>query len=136
MKYTTLALMSCSFWNCKYNINRHCAHNRERSDVNVFFYISRAAGGELQRVFDNEDLLPERDARRYMRQILEGLSHLHSHNVAHLDLKPQNLLLTADFPEGEVKLCDFGISRIIESGVEVREILGTPDYVGKPFNRI
>lgn len=65
-----------------------------------------------------------------MRQILEGLSHLHSRNIAHLDLKPQNLLLTSDYPDGEVKLCDFGISRLIEPGVEVREILGTPDYVG------
>ena len=34
------------------------------------------------------------------------------------------------FPECEVKLCDFEISRVI---LEVREILGTPDYVGKQF---
>lgn len=35
------------------------------------------------------------------------------------------------FPECEVKLCDFEISRVILEGTEVREILGTPDYVGK-----
>ncbi|XP_047343325.1 serine/threonine-protein kinase PKH2-like isoform X3 [Vespa velutina] len=33
------------------------------------------------------------------------------------------------FPECDVKLCDFEISRVILEGTEVREILGTPDYV-------
>ncbi|GLH08596.1 Uncharacterized protein GBIM_13780 [Gryllus bimaculatus] len=44
--------------------------------------------------------------------------------------EPQNLLLTGNYPDCDVKLCDFGISRVIQNGVEVREILGTPDYVG------
>lgn len=35
------------------------------------------------------------------------------------------------FPECDVKLCDFEISRVILEGTEVREILGTPDYVGE-----
>lgn len=35
-----------------------------------------------------------------------------------------------------LKLCDFGISRIVEeSGSKVREILGTPDYVAPEVNR-
>ena len=45
------------------------------------------------------------------------------------DPQPQNILLTGPFPGCDVKLCDFGISRLIEPGVEVREVLGTPDYV-------
>ncbi|KAK7041979.1 Stk17bp, partial [Halocaridina rubra] len=32
-------------------------------------------------------------------------------------------------PKSDVKLCDFGISRIIMANIEVREVLGTPDYV-------
>ena len=31
----------------------------------------------------------------------------------------------------EVKLCDFGIARELRDDVEVREVLGTPDYVGE-----
>ncbi|KAF3426860.1 hypothetical protein E2986_12660 [Frieseomelitta varia] len=42
---------------------------------------------------------------------------------------PQNLVMMGSFPECEVKLCDFEISRVILEGTEVREILGTPDYV-------
>lgn len=47
--------------------------------------------------------------------------------------QPQNLVMMGTFPECEVKLCDFEISRVILEGTEVREILGTPDYVGKQF---
>lgn len=49
-------------------------------------------------------------------------------------LQPQNLLLTGAYPDCDIKLCDFGISRVIRSGVEVREILGTPDYVGMVYH--
>lgn len=41
------------------------------------------------------------------------------------------MLLTGNYPDCDIKLCDFGISRVIRSGIEVREILGTPDYVGE-----
>jgi hypothetical protein len=37
----------------------------------------------------------------------------------------------SEFPHGEVKLCDLGISRYISQGADIRDILGTPDYVGK-----
>jgi serine/threonine protein kinase len=56
-------------------------------------FTCRAAGGELQRVLDAEEGLQEEYAARVMRQILEGLSHLHSNNIAHLDLKVRNELL-------------------------------------------
>lgn len=46
-------------------------------------------------------------------------------------LQPQNLVLMGAFPTCDVKLCDFEISRVILEGTEIREILGTPDYVGK-----
>ena len=43
----------------------------------------------------------------------------------------QNVLLMGTFPDCDVKLCDLEISRIIIDGQEVRELLGTPDYVCK-----
>lgn len=48
--------------------------------------------------------------------------------------QPQNLVLTGEFPDCDVKLCDFGISRYISHGADIREILGTPDYVGECFH--
>ncbi|XP_043199815.1 death-associated protein kinase related-like isoform X2 [Amphibalanus amphitrite] len=91
--------------------------------------LEMVPGGELQRLIDAGETISEPEVRRMLRQVLEAVSFLHDRNIAHLDLKPQNILLTGPFPGCDVKLCDFGISRLIEPGVEVREVLGTPDYV-------
>lgn len=56
--------------------------------------------------------------------------------VSLLMFQPQNLVLTGEFPECDVKLCDFGISRYINHGADIREIMGTPDYVGEFLSRI
>jgi len=37
--------------------------------------------------------------------------------------------MMGQFPNCEIKLCDLEISRVILDGSEIREILGTPDYV-------
>ncbi|XP_054479372.1 serine/threonine-protein kinase 17A [Anoplopoma fimbria] len=91
-----------------------------------------AAGGEIfnQCVSDEEDeAFSEEDVKRLMRQILEGVSFLHQNNVVHLDLKPQNILLTCSSPLGDIKIVDFGLSRMVSSHQELREIMGTPEYV-------
>ncbi|KAA0202191.1 hypothetical protein HAZT_HAZT007829 [Hyalella azteca] len=88
-----------------------------------------APGGDLQTLLD-ENLVPyERDVINFLRQLLEGLVFIHDRSLVHLDIKPQNLVLMGEFPDCAVKLCDFEISRHITPGYEVREILGTPDYV-------
>lgn len=46
-------------------------------------------------------------------------------------LQPQNILLTSDEPLGDIKIVDFGLSRMMSSNQEIREIMGTPEYVGK-----
>ncbi|KAM3961265.1 LOW QUALITY PROTEIN: death-associated protein kinase related [Aphomia sociella] len=96
-----------------------------RSEVAIVLEL--CAGGELQRLLDDDERLSEGAARRALRHVLEGLAHLHSRRIAHLDLKPQNLLLSASGEE--LQICDFGISRAIQPGAHVREILGTRDYV-------
>ncbi|XP_057380341.1 serine/threonine-protein kinase 17B-like [Daphnia carinata] len=91
--------------------------------------LQLATGGELQSVLDRDEIPEEKDVIRFLRQVLSGLLFLHQYDIAHLDLKPQNLLLTGPFPDCDIKLCDFGIARHIARGADVREILGTPDYV-------
>lgn len=46
-------------------------------------------------------------------------------------LQPQNVLLTSDRPLGDIKIVDFGLSRVVNNNEELREIMGTPEYVGK-----
>nr|CAD7570750.1 unnamed protein product [Timema californicum] len=104
-------------------------HQVFESAHEMILLLELAAGGELQMLLDQDEVPEEKEAKKLMRQILDGLVFLHSINVAHLDIKPQNLVLTAEFPLGEVKLCDLGISRYIRPGADIRDILGTPDYV-------
>ncbi len=49
-------------------------------------------------------------AMGYSEQILEALKHAHARRIMHLDVKPENIIL---FPNGSVRLGDFGISRVV-----------------------
>ncbi|ELW65771.1 Serine/threonine-protein kinase 17A [Tupaia chinensis] len=97
----------------------------------MILVLEYAAGGEIfdQCVAEREDAFTEKDVQRLMRQILEGVHFLHTHDVVHLDLKPQNILLTSESPLGDIKIVDFGLSRIMKNSEELREIMGTPEYV-------
>ncbi|XP_055050243.2 serine/threonine kinase 17a like [Misgurnus anguillicaudatus] len=96
----------------------------------IILVLECAAGGEIfnQCVADNDEAFTEKDVIRLARQILTGVACLHQNNVVHLDLKPQNILLTSAQPLGDIRIVDFGLSRRVDSA-EVREILGTPEYV-------
>lgn len=111
---------------CQYIVRLHEVYEMSNEIVLV---LELAAGGEVQRLIDEDEILEEKDVVRVMRQILEGISFMHDRNIAHLDIKPQNLLFTNAYPHCDIKLCDFGISRVITKGIEIREIMGTPDYV-------
>ncbi|KAG5841765.1 hypothetical protein ANANG_G00170330 [Anguilla anguilla] len=97
----------------------------------MILVLEYAAGGEIfdQCVAERDEAFQERDVRRLMRQILEGVAFLHENGVVHLDLKPQNILLTSEAPLGDVRIVDFGLSRVVSGGQELREIMGTPEYV-------
>ncbi|CAD7090763.1 unnamed protein product [Hermetia illucens] len=124
IKHEIAVLMLCSG---SENIVKLNAVHESRSDTALLLEL--ATGGELQAILDDEGSLTEAQARFCMRQVLKALQFLHKRSIAHLDLKPQNILLAGKRVEDGLKLCDFGISRVIENGSKIREILGTPDYV-------
>lgn len=73
--------------------------------------------------------LPERTAKFLIYQILVALRHLHSRNIVHCDLKPENVLLSTDSPFPQLKLCDFGFARIIGEKSFRKSVVGTPAYL-------
>jgi hypothetical protein len=67
----------------------------------------------------------------YLEQVCSGLAHAHKCGVIHRDIKPQNLLLTAD--KQIVKIADFGVARLDASeGVITR--VGTNIYSAPEHN--
>jgi serine/threonine protein kinase len=64
-------------------------------------------------------------------QVLDAVAHAHSHLVVHRDIKPNNILVTAD---GSVKLLDFGIAKLLHDESEAEPVTSeaqralTPEY--------
>lgn len=63
---------------------------------------------------------------RVMHDICCGLEHVHSAGVVHLDVKPQNTLISLD---GTLKLCDFGIALEVDQDEDRGEGEGDPRYM-------
>lgn len=106
-------------------------HEVYETNSEIILVLECAAGGEIfdQCVADNDEAFTEKDVIRLAKQILNGVAFLHRNSVVHLDLKPQNILLTSVQPLGDIRIVDFGLSRRMDKITEVREILGTPEYV-------
>jgi serine/threonine protein kinase len=83
--------------------------------------------GSLSEFLKLEGPLPPRWASEVMQSVLQGLHVAHDAGITHRDIKPQNILLTA---EGVPKLADFGIARLADTEATVTgQRLGTPAYM-------
>lgn len=80
-------------------------------------------------IAEKENLL-ESEAIEFMKQILEGLGFMHSKNIAHFDLKPENIMLSDKVsPHPNIKLIDFGLAHHFHQGEEYKSTSGTPQYI-------
>lgn len=97
----------------------------------MYIMMECVQGGELfEHIKETE--ISEREACLITNQILEGLQYLHMCGIVHRDLKPENIMVELDDATQEVhqiKLTDFGLSKIIVPGEVMFESCGTPAYV-------
>jgi len=98
----------------------------------AFHYIvlEFLGGGDLAAMGRREPLGLER-AIFYLQQVCAGLAHAHECGVIHRDIKPQNLLLTAD--QETVKIADFGVAKL-EAGDGAITRVGTNIYAAPEHN--
>src|SRR5882762_3257618 len=77
----------------------------------TFHYIvlEYLPGGDMAALTRHHPL-PIAKALFYLEQVCSGLAHAHKCGVIHRDIKPQNLLLTAD--KETLKIADFGVARL------------------------
>ncbi|XP_062201807.1 probable serine/threonine protein kinase IRE [Phragmites australis] len=76
---------------------------------NLYLVMEYINGGDLYSLLRNLGCLDEDMARTYIAELVLALEYLHSMNVIHRDLKPDNLLISRD---GHIKLTDFGLSKV------------------------
>jgi predicted Ser/Thr protein kinase len=106
------------------------------------YFAMEFVDGKPLGAFAADEGLDEHARLRLFAQVCDAVHHAHGERVVHRDLKPDNILVTAD---GHPKILDFGIARITASDVaaptlvtEVGQIMGTLPYMspeqvtGKP----
>lgn len=95
----------------------------------VALILELVTGGELFDFIAEKDELLESEAIFFMKQILQGLSYLHSQSIGHFDLKPENIMLSEKVSQPNIKLIDFGLAKRLEQEQEYRSTSGTPQYI-------
>jgi serine/threonine protein kinase len=101
-------------------------------DGTTFHYLvlEYLPGGDMAVLSRNKPLSIDR-ALFYLEQVCSGLAHAHKCGVIHRDIKPQNLLLTAD--KQTVKIADFGVARFEASEGAITRV-GTNIYSAPEHN--
>jgi WD40 repeat protein/tRNA A-37 threonylcarbamoyl transferase component Bud32 len=108
------------------------AHDAEQAGDLHFLVMEYVEGTDLARLLKQQGPLPVAEACEYTRQAALGLQHAFEHGLTHRDIKPHNLMLTA---QGVVKVLDFGLARLVRPGASASEltgenvVMGTMDYI-------
>ena len=88
-----------------------------------FLVMERIEGMNFRDIVQARGKLPIADACEVVRQAACGLAHAHELNLIHRDVKPSNLMLSAD---GTVKLLDLGLALIAEQQIEEEQHDSSP----------
>lgn len=114
------------------------------SSLTTFLVLEKINGGELFNRIVRKGKLRQNETKEITKQLLNGLSYLHSLDIVHRDLKPENILLSVvptslnqrhnePWDEGEwsveVKIADFGLAKFIGEFQFTSTLCGTPAYV-------
>ena len=98
-------------------------------DEQYYLLTEYCAGGELFDRIDQAKSFSEKDAAKYIKQLLSAIAYLHARNIVHRDLKAENLLFESPAEDANLKLIDFGVSSECLKGNKLKETLGTPYYI-------
>ncbi|MGI8907086.1 MAG: serine/threonine-protein kinase [Candidatus Sumerlaeaceae bacterium] len=101
------------------------------ADGLFYFLMEYVDGVNLRELIANRRIAP-REALAIVPQICDALQYAHDRGIVHRDIKPENILLNR---QGQVKIADFGVARILArasegtAGTETGRIVGTPQYM-------
>ncbi|KAJ8669070.1 hypothetical protein QAD02_000329 [Eretmocerus hayati] len=94
----------------------------------IYIVMEYCDGGDLSNFIKRKHRLAEQVCRKFLQQLALALRYLRSHDVCHMDLKPQNLLLTKR-PVLRLKVADFGFAQFLSSSETRFTIRGSPLYM-------
>ena len=86
------------------------------SAPSIVLVLELCEGGTLYELMRTGSM-DERMARTYFHQLVDAVGYCHASNICHRDLKPDNILLTADY---SLRVADFGLAREFRDEFGVR----------------
>ena len=98
-----------------------------------FLVMDYIPGGTLRDRYPNGSIVPLADVVNYVVQIAEALQYAHNKGVIHLDVKPENMLLSVN---DNVLLSDFGLAHFthsISQKLKLTSLIGTVGYMAPEF---
>ena len=96
------------------------------SEQYILIIMEYISGGNLQDFVKKRRKLSEKTAKILFRQIIQGIKYIHSKGIVHRDIKLENILLDLN---NIIKICDFGVGKLIKPGQKLKEQCGTPVYM-------
>ncbi len=100
-------------------------HNHFEDDHKVYLLLEYASGGTLFDKLNQHGQINEVKAALYLRELINAVKLLHSLNIIHKDIKPENILIN----NGCIKLADFGFCRKLKNDDLARTRVGSPIYM-------
>ncbi|XP_064091729.1 serine/threonine-protein kinase grp [Macrobrachium rosenbergii] len=104
-------------------------YGSRRENAMQYMFLEYAVGGELFDRIEPDVGMPQHEAQKYFRELINGVEYLHSRGVTHRDLKPENLLLDEN---DHLKITDFGMATLFRHQGKERELdrkCGTKPYM-------
>ncbi|XP_014222861.1 serine/threonine-protein kinase PLK1-like [Trichogramma pretiosum] len=100
-------------------------HHYFEDSLNVYMLLEACPKKSLVHVLKYRGKVTEPEARYYMKQLVDGVSYIHSRKIIHRDLKPGNMFLSERMI---VKIGDFGLATQPDGQRRVT-ICGTPNFI-------
>lgn len=98
-------------------------------ELNAYYYIMELLEGEtIFSYLEDKDLSIE-EFSRISYQILSGLNYLHTNNIIHYNIKPENIFIQKSGDDHIVKILDFGLAELVMSKDQPRVRKGTIAYM-------
>ena len=97
----------------------------EEDDIN-YIVMELADGITLKELIQKKGKLEIIESIQIAMQIVNGIKEAHMHGIIHRDIKPQNVMVSAD---GKAKVMDFGIARAVTAQTITANTVGSVHYI-------
>ncbi|XP_069132543.1 twitchin-like isoform X11 [Argopecten irradians] len=103
-------------------------HDAFEDKYEMILVLEFLAGGELfDRIAADDYKMNEAEVINYIRQVCDGLRHMHENSIVHLDIKPENVMCETKKSTG-VKIIDFGLATKLDPDEKVKVTTATAEF--------